>query len=96
MKTVLGLTATATRPTAISIAKHLHVPDDRIISDMPMPENLVLSVSRDSNRDQALIKLLQGPRFSQCESIIIYCIRREECERVASLLRTCLKVCIHF
>lgn len=92
VKTVLGLTATATNPTALSIAKHLNVPDERIISDMPMPENLVLSISRDSNRDAALIKLLQGKRFSQCDSVIIYCIRREECERIASLLRTCLQV----
>ncbi|KAF4529618.1 hypothetical protein B566_EDAN018028 [Ephemera danica] len=91
IRTVLGLTATATGPTAKSIAEHLDVPDGRVIFDMPMPSNLVLSVSRDDKRDIALITLLQGERFSACDSIIIYCIRREECERIAGLLRTCLK-----
>jgi len=35
--------------------------------------------------------LLQGRRFSQCESIIIYCTRREQTEKLASTLRTCLQ-----
>ncbi|CAB3362089.1 Hypothetical predicted protein [Cloeon dipterum] len=91
VRTILGLTATATKSTAAGIAKNLGVPDDRIIADLPMPSNLVLSVSRDVQRDAALIDLLKGDRFSACDSIIIYCIRREECDRIASMLRTCLR-----
>nr|XP_040149367.1 ATP-dependent DNA helicase Q4 isoform X4 [Ictidomys tridecemlineatus] len=39
---------------------------------------------------QALVTLLQGDRFRALDSIIIYCNRREDTERVAALLRTCL------
>jgi ATP-dependent DNA helicase Q4 len=92
VKTILGLTATATKSTAAEITRNLGVPDDRIIADLPMPSNLVLSVSRDAQRDTALINLLKGPRFSTCDSIIIYCIRREECDRIAAMLRTTLQV----
>lgn len=34
--------------------------------------------------------LLQGDRFCTLDSIIIYCNRREDTERVSALLRTCL------
>lgn len=30
-------------------------------------------------------------RFDCCQSIIIYCTRRDECERIAGLIRTCLQ-----
>lgn len=39
---------------------------------------------------QALVTLLQGDRFRTLDSIIIYCARRKDTERVAALLRTCL------
>lgn len=31
-------------------------------------------------------------RFARCQSIIVYCTRRDECERVATFIRTCLQV----
>ena len=40
---------------------------------------------------QALNTLLSGKRFGTLDSIIIYCTRREQTDRIASLLRTCLK-----
>lgn len=91
--TILGLTATATRATSDSIINHLHIPDGRngIISDKPIPGNLRLTVSKDKNRDNALLELLNSDEFSKFKSIIIYCIRRDECERIASYLRTSLK-----
>ena len=101
MKTVLGLTATATKATCASIVTHLSIPDGQqgVIKDIPLPENLILSVSCDEFRDQALVSLLQGKRFKSCQSIIIYCTRREECERLARLVRTCLQVqrnCVYY
>jgi ATP-dependent DNA helicase Q4 len=91
---VLGLTATATKTTCASIVTHLSIPDGQqgVIKDVPLPNNLILSVSRDEFRDQALVTLLQGKRFMSCQSIIIYCTRRDECERLARLIRTCLQV----
>ncbi|XP_044263176.1 ATP-dependent DNA helicase Q4 [Tribolium madens] len=90
VKTVLGLTATATRSTSDSIITHLQIPDGRagIISDKPLPDNLILTVSKDYQRDQALLSLLTSERFAKCKSIIIYCTRREECDRITKFLRT--------
>lgn len=34
--------------------------------------------------------LLQGDRFRTLDSVIVYCNRREDTERVSALLRTCL------
>lgn len=94
VKTFLGLTATATVSTVSSIASELMLNNDAnsIIKDTPLPDNLMLSVSRDKDRDQALINLLNGNRFKNCTSIIVYCIRREECERIASFIRTAFQV----
>lgn len=90
----MGLTATATVSTISCIAKELMLDDDpnSIIKDTPLPNNLMLSVSRDKYRDKVLIDLLNGNRFINCNSIIVYCIRRDECERVASLIRTSFQV----
>ncbi|KAH8235064.1 hypothetical protein KR032_008305 [Drosophila birchii] len=90
--TVLGLTATATLPTRVSIISHLGIADGErgVISDTPLPDNLVLSVSKDENRDAALLLLLNSERFEPCQSIIIYCTRRDECERIAGFIRTCV------
>jgi len=94
VRTVLGLTATATKATAESIVKHLYLHDGMagVISDMPLPKNLVLTVSKDENKDQALIALLRSERFQECHSVIVYCTRREECARIAGLLRISLQV----
>jgi len=40
---------------------------------------------------QALIRLLKGAMFSRCKSIIVYCTRREQTARVATLIRTQMK-----
>lgn len=93
IKTILGLTATATRATRESIIQHLSIPDGEngVISDIPLPDNLVLTASKDTERDYALLRLLTSPRFADCKSIIVYCTRRNECERISGFLRTSLK-----
>ena len=40
---------------------------------------------------QALVELLSGSKFSECTSIIVYCTRREQTERLAATLRACLQ-----
>ncbi|GFN75183.1 ATP-dependent DNA helicase q4-like [Plakobranchus ocellatus] len=90
----LGLTATATRDTARDVGRHLGVAEDdsaATVRGAAVPPNLILSVSRDENKDEALVNLLQGPRFRTCPSIIIYCARREQTTRVATLIRTSLQ-----
>nr|XP_022904295.1 ATP-dependent DNA helicase Q4 [Onthophagus taurus] len=90
---ILGLTATATRSTSDNIVDHLQIIDrrDGIISDVPLPNNLRLTVSKDGNRDHALLGLLLSENFSKYKSVIVYCTRRQECERIAAFLRTSLK-----
>ncbi len=91
---LLGLTATAPEATVRDIAKHLGVSmdDGGVIRGRLLPKNLLLSVSKDELRDDALMKLLNGDRMAKCNSIIIYCTRREECVRLATLIRTNLQV----
>lgn len=91
--TILGLTATATKSTCDSVTQHLKITDgeEGVIQDIPLPRNLHLTVSKDAQRDQALLGLLLSEKFSELKSIIVYCTRRDECERVATYLRTCLK-----
>ncbi|XP_031203641.1 ATP-dependent DNA helicase Q4 isoform X2 [Mastomys coucha] len=89
----LGLTATATRSTACDVAQHLGIAGKLELSGLAsIPANLYLSVSMDRDLDQALVTLLQGDRFRTLDSIIIYCTRRKDTERVAALLRTCLSM----
>ncbi|XP_075053685.1 ATP-dependent DNA helicase Q4 isoform X3 [Mixophyes fleayi] len=90
---LLGLTATATLGTAQDVGRHLGVPEHENISlqSAAVPSNLHLSVSMDRDRDQALVTLLKGERFRNLESVIVYCTRREETQRLAALLRTCLQ-----
>nr|XP_055169852.1 ATP-dependent DNA helicase Q4 isoform X1 [Nyctereutes procyonoides] len=88
----LGLTATATRSTARDVARHLGVAEELVLrGPATVPSNLHLSVSRDRDPDQALVTLLQSDRFRALSSVIIYCHRRGDTERVAALLRTCLR-----
>lgn len=71
------------------------VPDglDGVISDIPLPDNLLLTISNEANRDAALVRLLKSDRFAEFSSIIVYCTRRDECDRVAKNLRTYFQVC---
>ncbi|XP_072601948.1 ATP-dependent DNA helicase Q4 isoform X1 [Vulpes vulpes] len=88
----LGLTATATRSTARDVARHLGVAEELVLrGPATVPSNLHLSVSRDRDPDQALVTLLQSDRFRALSSVIVYCHRRGDTERVAALLRTCLR-----
>ncbi|XP_039186115.1 ATP-dependent DNA helicase Q4 isoform X1 [Crotalus tigris] len=89
----LGLTATATVSTAGDVAHHLGIPEGEglAVRSAAVPPNLCLSVSTDRDKDQALVRLLQGERFGSLDSIIVYCTRREETTRIAAFIRTCLQ-----
>lgn len=88
----LGLTATATHSTALEVAQHLGIAAEAVLrGPVTIPTNLYLSVSRDRDPDQALVTLLQSDRFRILDSVIIYCNRRQDTERVSALLRTCLR-----
>ena len=53
VRCMLGLTATATMTTAVSVARHLGITNSAAtIRGAPIPGNLKLSVSSDGNREQ--------------------------------------------
>ena len=67
----------------------------RIISlqlNLPKYDHKIPETPQDEFRDDALLRLLKGERFSECDSIIVYCTRRDECVRLATLIRTKLQV----
>lgn len=80
-------------PFSESIVRHLGIPDglNGVISDVPLPDNLLLTISMDENRDAELLALLRSDEFVNHRSIIVYCGRRDECNRVADYIRTCMQ-----
>jgi len=92
IKTYLGLTATATEATSFAISRNLVInPERDVIGSTTIPENLILSVSYENNKELALIELLKSPTFRIMTSIIVYCNRREETESIASRIRTAMQ-----
>ena len=91
VRCVLALTATATRKTVTDLMTRLVIREEEgVIKGPILPSNLKLSVSRSTDRDQALVAQLSSHRFRDLSSIIVYCTRQKETERVAQLLRTCI------
>ena len=92
VKTILGLTATAPERMIQSVSEQLGVPKEGVIRGPLLPNNLTLSVSRDDGRDMALLAMLsEGGALATCDSVIVYCTRRDDCVRIASFLRTKLQ-----
>lgn len=92
IKTYLGLTATSTKATSFAIARNLIInPETDVIGSTTVPDNLILSVSHETNKERALIEILKSPTFRIMTSIIVYCNRREETEHVASKIRTAMQ-----
>ena len=86
VKTVLGLTASAPESTLKDVAQRLKV--DNVVRGPLLPTNLVMTVSKDKQKDTALMALLNSEPFCDFESIIVYCTRREVCETLATAIRT--------
>ena len=92
MQTILGLTATAPERMITNVADQLGVPAEGVIRGPLLPNNLQLSVSRDANRESALLALLsEDGALADCESVIVYCTKRDDCVKVATFLRTRLQ-----
>ena len=42
-------------------------------------------------RERALLRMLAEGSLAECENVIVYCTRRDECERLATMIRTQLQ-----
>ena len=92
VKCILGLTATATCATINEIKSYFEIDQNSILKDCDLPGNLLISATRDSNKDRALLELLTSDEFKPFfNHIIIYCSRRDQTEKIAQLLRLSLK-----
>ncbi|XP_053208272.1 ATP-dependent DNA helicase Q4-like [Panonychus citri] len=91
IKTFLALTATATYETCVQITKNLGITRNDILGITKIPPNLILSVSRDTDKDTALIELLKSKKMRNLESIIVYCTRRDDTVRLAQYIRTSMQ-----
>lgn len=69
---VLALTATATALTCRAVMQTLGIPPQGLVGTPVTRQNLVISCSRDENREEALLRLLRMPGFREATSIIIY------------------------
>lgn len=88
----MGLTATATQQTIEEIGNYFDIEKKSILLDCNLPDNLCLSVSKDNNKDRALVELLRSKQFEPfVDHVIIYCNRREQTEKIAQLLRLSLQ-----
>ncbi|KAG0205357.1 hypothetical protein BGX28_003022 [Mortierella sp. GBA30] len=85
---VLGLTGTATEGTKDSICSMLDI--DRtmgVLSGPVIRENLAMTVSLETDREPALINLLQSPKFVAMGSILIYVMKQAQADALAAFLR---------
>ena len=71
---VLALTATATRRTEAAVASSLGIPACDVLRNASVRENLRLSVSREGDRERALLAMLKpGGSLATTQGIIAYC-----------------------
>lgn len=85
------MTATATDSSIEEIRSYFDIDKRNIIKDCDLPENLSIGVSKDINKEQALIELLKSSQFKPFfNHVIIYCSRREQTEKLSQMLRMSL------
>ncbi|OTF70874.1 ATP-dependent DNA helicase Q4-like protein, partial [Euroglyphus maynei] len=93
VRIVLALTATATQEMIENICENLDI--DRkndVVGHTEIPENLSLTVIKSSsNKMLTVVNLLKQKTLVNSKSIIIYCTRRNDCEQLASYIRTSLQ-----
>jgi ATP-dependent DNA helicase Q4 len=85
---VLGLTATATVGTQLSICKSFTIKYPEHIITLPdlSRMNLQLSITRDTEKQKALLMLLRSESFKKLDSILIFATHKRTCDQMASVL----------
>eukprot|EP01080_Neovahlkampfia_damariscottae_P008539 gene8539-363_t len=86
VKTILGLTATATHFSEKSICDLLNIPKDGVIRAPLSRENLNLTISKGIDKYQDVVNLLNSDRFKKCSSIIIYTMLRNDADSLSNYL----------
>ncbi|ORX57724.1 ATP-dependent DNA helicase [Piromyces finnis] len=87
IKCIIGLTGSLTLETQSNIIKMLNIHEENVISGNLIRNNIRLTISEDSNKENTIILLLRTPCFHKLNSIIVYCMRQNQCDSLASHLR---------
>jgi ATP-dependent DNA helicase Q4 len=87
IKTILAMTATATKRTEVSICQSLNIPSEGVVRCSVIRPNLHLNASLAEDRHLELVKLLNSKPFSEFNSIIIYCMLQRETDELAGYLQ---------
>lgn len=87
-KTTLALTATATKKTELSLIRQLNIPNEGVLRNVRVRDNLILSVMRvpEKLREKTLVYMLKHDELLQTGSIIVYTATQRDSERVAAFL----------
>ena len=84
---LLGLTATATAMTEKSVREKLNIPKAGVWRSSTLRPNLHLTVSIESDRRSALVKLLRSERFAKAKSVIVYAFYRMDVDELSRHLQ---------
>lgn len=87
---ILGLTATATARTEDQVCRVLNIPKGNCIRQNNSRENLILTVSREHDRLNALLDLLNSQDYKNLDSIIVYVSRQQFADDISNLLNVTL------
>lgn len=79
---ILGLTATATLTTSLSVASHLSITEDNIIRGCTVPSNLQITASFDENRDDVSCMMTCVYTFKILYRHFYSCCRAPGCKAV--------------
>ena len=84
----LALTATATLKTVESVSQALDIKSHAVIRTTAISRtNLTATVTRDTDKAEALIRLLRSEKYKNIRSIIVYCTYKRTTERVRKFLK---------
>lgn len=87
IKTILAVTATATKQTEQSICEYLNIEQVHVIRKPVQLSKMNITISKEAQRDLALVRLLKSQRFASCQSILIYCMFKADTDRIMSFLK---------
>ncbi|KAK1403216.1 DNA helicase [Heracleum sosnowskyi] len=86
VKSILAMTATATKKTLLDVMSALDIPPTNLIQAAQLRENFQLSVSLSENRMKHLTALLRSSPYKDITSIIVYCKYKYETDTISKFL----------
>lgn len=89
---VLALSGTATVKTISSLCRSLEIEPENVVRGPVLRRNLLITVSVESKRKEALGKLLMSAPHKDFKAIIVYCMRQRDTDEVAGYLRTAFQL----